>query len=76
MIGYLRRYQNLTITEARFSDEFSDADSFKENLAIVQLAIKTLQNAYSIITTSNTAIDDSVHQNPIGKARQSIPRKK
>lgn len=39
VIGYLRRYQNLTITEARLSDEFSDADSFKENLAIVQLAI-------------------------------------
>lgn len=76
VIGYLRRFQNLTTTEARFSDEFADADSFKENLAVVQLATKTLQHAYGIIATSTVVIDDPAHQHTTATARQTITRRK
>jgi hypothetical protein len=76
VIGYLRRFQNLTTAEARFSGEFADADSFKENLAVVQLATKTLQHAYGIIATSTTAIHDPAHQHTAAPARQTITRRK
>lgn len=76
MIRYLKRFHALTTAEAKFSDDFADADSLKENLAIVQLAIKTLQHVYSIIATSTTARDDPVQQPTTVRARQTITRRK
>lgn len=75
VIRYLRRFYDLTTAEAKFSNGFSDSDSLKEDLAVVQLATRTLQHAYGIIATSTTTIDDAVPQPTIIKARQTITRK-
>ena len=75
-IRYLKRFYSLNTAEAKFSDDLADADILKENLAVVQLATKTLQHAYGIIATSSIAIENPVRQATTVQARQTITRKK
>ena len=57
-MGYLKRAYNVAYAEGKFSDDLADTDDFvKENLAVLQLAIKTLQHAYGIIAISTTITD-------------------
>src|SRR5699024_10122211 len=56
-IGYLKRAYSVASAEAKFSGDLAGADFLKENLAMLQLATKTLQHAYGIITTSTTAME-------------------
>jgi len=75
-IRYLKRFYSLSTTEAKFSDDLADANILNENLAVVQLATKTLQHVYSIITTSSIAIENRVRQATTVQVRQTITRKK
>ncbi|KAJ6114765.1 hypothetical protein N7486_000543 [Penicillium sp. IBT 16267x] len=75
-IRYLKRFHSLATAEAKFSDDLADADILKENLAVLQLATKTLQHAYGIIATSAIAIEDPFRQATTVQARQTITRRK
>ncbi|KAJ6137352.1 hypothetical protein N7471_003838 [Penicillium samsonianum] len=75
-IRYLKRFYSLSTAEAKFSDDLADANIIKENLAVVQLATKTLQHAYGIIATSTIALENPVWQATTVQARQTITRRK
>jgi hypothetical protein len=75
-IRYLKRFYSLATAEAKFSDDLADADILKENLAVLQVATKTLQHAYGIIATSATVIGDPVQQATTVQARHTITRRK
>lgn len=75
-IRYLKRFYSLSTAEAKFSDDLADADILKENLAVVQLATKTLQHAYGIIATSTLSIANPIRQATTVQARQTTTREK
>ena len=75
-IRSLKRFYSLSTVEAKFSDDLADADIFKENLAVVQLATKTLQHAYGIIATSSISIQNPIRQATTVQSQQTITRKK
>ncbi|KAF2999098.1 hypothetical protein E8E15_000321 [Penicillium rubens] len=75
-IRYLKRFYSLATAEAKFSDDLADADILKENIAVLQVATKTLQYAYGIIATSATVIGDPVRQATTVQARHTITRRK
>ena len=75
-IRYLKRFYSLSTVEAKLSDDLADADLLKENLAIIQLATKTLQHAYGIIATSTLSIANPIRQATTVQARQTTTREK
>lgn len=60
MIRYLKRFYSLGIAKAKFSDDLADIDILKENLAMVQLTTKTLQQVYIIIIISSIAKENPI----------------
>lgn len=75
-IGYLKRAYSVVTAEAKFSDDLAGAEILKENLAVLQLATKTLQHAYGIIATSTTAMENSVREDTTVKPRPGFTRRK
>ncbi|KAJ5406078.1 hypothetical protein N7465_007362 [Penicillium sp. CMV-2018d] len=75
-IRYLKRFYTLSTVEAKFSDDLADADILKENLAVIQLATKTLQHAYGIITTSTLSIANPIRQATTVQASGTTTREK
>ncbi|KAJ5982116.1 hypothetical protein N7451_012216 [Penicillium sp. IBT 35674x] len=76
-ITYLKRASNVTSAEARFSNDFPNMNEIaKENLAVLQVATKTLQHAYGIIATSTTAIDVQVREEVTVQPRSTVTRHK
>jgi hypothetical protein len=65
--GYLHNSLRFQMTNLRllvdsfvskFSDDLADADILKENLAVLQVATKTLQHAYGIIASLSASVVD------------------
>lgn len=75
-IRYLKCFYSLSTVEAKFSDDLAGAEILKENLAVIQLATKTLQHAYGIIATSTLSIANPIRQATTVQARQTTTREK
>ncbi|KAI2791658.1 hypothetical protein POX_c04524 [Penicillium oxalicum] len=76
-IGYLTHAYIVASADVTFSDGPADAGGLvKENLAVLQLATKTLQHAYGIIATGTTAIDTSPQEGMVMRSRPSVKRTK
>jgi hypothetical protein len=73
-IEYLKRPYSVATAEANFSDDIAGADVHKENLAVLQLLIKTLQHAYGIVAISTTVMENPEQEAKTVQRRPMITR--
>lgn len=70
-IRYLEYYYGLSSAQAQFSDDLVDRGINKENLVVVQNAIKFLQHSYGIIATSNLLTNETKNDLSTTRRRHS-----
>ncbi|CAI7605787.1 unnamed protein product [Penicillium manginii] len=70
-IGYLEYYYGLASAQAQFSDDLVDGGINKENLVVVQNAIKFVQHSYGIIATSKLLTNETENDLSTTRRRHS-----